>query len=137
MNTVVDQYHSHNSVTGWNTGATFKITLGQHDVNNVWVQVGEHLLHALNDPLFHGAGQRSAGWNVLRHNAVKLSGSPMTCVVVEASPVRRPAGSPGRALVGFLPARHSGVQVWTALCSSYLLEGANYVATVDEKVART
>lgn len=44
MNTVVDQYHSHN-LQKWLEhrpsvfGATFKITLGQHDVYNVWVQV--------------------------------------------------------------------------------------------------
>lgn len=114
MNTVADQYLSHN----WQNrlehrpsvfGATFKITLGQHDVYNVWVQVREHLLHALNDSLFHGAGQWSAGWKVFRHSAVKLTGSSLTCVVIEA--FRRPTGSSGWALIGFLFARHSLVQM--------------------------
>ncbi|TNN69379.1 hypothetical protein EYF80_020380 [Liparis tanakae] len=89
------------------TNVTFKIAFCQHDVYNFGVQVREHLLHAFGDVLLDGAGERDAGWKVVRHGSVEQSRWLIPPVVAEASGLWRPVGNSGRALAVLLPPGHS------------------------------
>lgn len=91
---------------------TFEVGLGQDDVQHFGVQVREHLLHAADDLLLGGAGERRAGREVGCHGAVWPRRVSVSAAVAEAPPLRRPAGGSGRALAALLPAGHSVVGLW-------------------------